>query len=111
MESTAKKTQESPLVERAKKDGARDKTFADEAKERGDVIELHALTMRLLADRAQLAEAFDAMVTGWSLLRDGKSQAPTTADRDSIAAIERVAHESIQFAREVLQALKPDAQR
>jgi hypothetical protein len=102
--------EKSPLVVRAKKDFERDMTLADEAKERNDVIELHAIVGRLLVDRKQLAEAFDGMVMGWAMLRDGQTQPkPTTADKDVIAAIERVAHEAIAFAREVVQALKPSS--
>lgn len=97
---------ESPLIERAKKDGAKDRSLADEARDSGDIASLHALCVRLLADRADLAKAFDAVIAGWSLLRDGNTStaASSTPDRESVAAIQQVANEAIGLARDVVKA-------
>lgn len=99
-----------PLSERAIKDEAKDVALADELREAAKVEELYALTRRLIQERRQVAEAFNAMVTTWNLMNS--ESGIRQPDQEAINSIERVAHEAISFAREVVQALtrgKPEA--
>lgn len=92
-------------MDRSLKDEGRDRSLADEAKERADVAELHTMVLRLLEDRRQLAEAFDSMIRGWSIMQGSpNASAVHVQDKDAIAAIQHVATEAIQLAREVIRS-------
>lgn len=92
-----------PLAKRAVDDAVNDRASADRFLEASDTQALHTLCHRMIDDREKMAKGFNAVIMGWSLI-DDRGAAP---DNDAIAAIERVAHEAIQFAREVVQAIKP----
>ncbi len=92
-----------PPIERAIKDATKDRSLADELLQAADLRELHTLCKRMIDEREALAKGFNAVVQGWSMI-DNKG--PSTSDPDAIAAIERIATEAIQFAREVVQAMK-----
>lgn len=78
-----------------------DLSLAEEAARNADVAQLHTLLRRVIEERTQLAKGFEAVVRGWSLMGGEKSD----ASPEAMFAIERVAHEAIAFAREVVQAL------
>jgi hypothetical protein len=92
--------------ERAIKDAASDRAMADELRDAADLQQLHTLCRRMIDEREILAKGFNAVIQGWALIDD---RGATKPDIDSIAAVERIATEAIQFAREVVQALKPKA--
>lgn len=89
------------VIDRALDEGVKDLSLVEQAMKNNDVAALHATCVRLLKEREQLARGFEAMVTGWAML---KSDMPSPANQPAIDAIERVAHEAILFAREVVQA-------
>ena len=88
--------------ERALRDGAKDRALADELFQSAKLQEMHTLCRRMIDERETLAHGFNAVIQGWALISD--KGAP--ADVESVAAVERIASEAIQFAREVVQALK-----
>jgi hypothetical protein len=88
-------------IDRAIRDAAKDRSLADELLDAANLQELHTLCRRMIDERETVAKGFNAVVQAWSLI-DDKGSSP-----DSVAAVERIATEAIQFAREVVQALKP----
>jgi hypothetical protein len=90
-------------VERAIRDASRDRSLATELLEQANLQELHSLCQKMINERETLARGFNATVQAWTLIDD---KSPAQASPDSVAAVERIATEAMQFAREVVQAMK-----
>ncbi len=90
-------------IDRATKDAAKDRALADELRDAANLQELHTLCRRLIDERETLGKGFNAVIQGWALIDDKGPAAPSV---DSIAAIERIATEAMQLAREVIQTMK-----
>ena len=88
------------LTERVTAKDRTDVSLAEEALKAADLQALHQMVIRLVGERRQLAQGFDALITGWSMLGGEKQQ-----DTEAMFALERVATEAITFAREVVHAL------
>lgn len=97
----ATETRKAP-IDAAIQDEASDLALAEELRDQVKVVELYALTRRLIGERRKLAEGFKAVISGFTMLRNEDAPGPS---QDAIQSIERVAHEAIAFAREVVQAL------
>lgn len=93
-------------IERAVKEAASDRTLADELLEQHETQKLHALCRRMIDEREALANGLNAITTAWTMLKD-EATPSRRSDPDALASVERIATEAIQFAREVIQALKP----
>lgn len=91
-----------PLAARAVDDAKTDTAFADEYLAASDSARLHSLCLRLIDDRKKIAEAFNAVMVGWNMMRDSPDVlAPSS---DSMKSLEKVATEAIDLAKTVVQA-------
>lgn len=94
---TTKSFEKGPMEERA----ARDRALLDDATAAQDVAAMAKMCARLIDERTKADNAIDGMARAYLMARQ------ESAPMDAITAVERIAKDAMDFAREVLRVLYP----
>lgn len=87
------------VLERSEKDAVADRAKADDFLAAANLADLHTLCRQMIDEREKIGKAFVGMLDGWAMTRSDREK----PNQEAIDAIERVATQAIEFAREVIR--------